>query len=274
MKKGVLILIGMFFIATTIKAENNNKKLNKITFNYSYDDSVNFIELGTEFFIFTNGEFDFNTQNQRGVYISRDYRGRIKRIGNSFVNYDSYGNVIRIGNVFMKYYRGKLTSVGSLKVRYDHWGNPTFYGNVKDNYYNHNGIRINLNIGNIFEYNNSYFSHRDFARHYSKIREDNHFYYYKANPNAKIGKKSQILRRRKLVTNVRKNNTTYRKPITVNSKRKIISNKRSNTSSTRRSATIKKNKHKSIDKRDVKTTSRKPITIKRKIEKKILQKIK
>ncbi|WP_157603635.1 hypothetical protein [Polaribacter atrinae] len=267
MKKGVLILIGMFFLVSTIKAENNKEVPNKIGFNYSYENTVNFVERDVEFFIFTNGEFDFNThytsnRNEIGVFISRDYRGRIERIGNSFINYDRYGNVTRIGNVFMKYYRGQLTDVGNLKIRYDHWGNPKFYGNVKDNYYHYNGLRINLNIGNIFEYNNSYFSHRDFARHYSKIREDNKYYYYKANPNAKIGNKSKILRRRKPAPVTRRSNTTYRKPVTINSNRRTVVGKRNN-STTRRSTTINTNKNGTIDRRNNSTVTRRPTTVTR-----------
>ncbi|QVY65656.1 hypothetical protein [Polaribacter sp. Q13] len=266
MKKGVLILIGMFLIVTTIKAENNKEIPNTIGFNYSYNNSVNFEERGVEFFIFTNGEFDFNThynsyENQRGIQITRDYRGRIERIGNSFINYDSYGNVTRIGNVFMRYYRGKLTDVGNLKVKYDHWGTPRFYGNVKDNYYN--GVRFNLSIGDIFDYNNSYFYHRDFSRNYSRIREDNHYFYYRANTNAKIGNRSQILRRRKPASSIsnkrpntitRRSNTTYRKPSTIDARR-------STNTTTRRPSTV--NTKKSIDRRSSTSTSKRPTNVTR-----------
>ena len=126
MKKGILILLGVFIMVSTTEAKHGKKLSNRISFNYSYQNAVNFEEQGIEFFIFTNGEFDFNSNNnyydshlnrERGIY--RDYKGRITRIGNSFIRYDSYGKVIRIGNIFMKYYRGKLTDVGHLKVRYD-----------------------------------------------------------------------------------------------------------------------------------------------------------
>jgi len=267
MKKGILILMGMFFLVSTTKAENNKEILNNFGFNYSYENTVNFVERDIEFFIFTNGEFDFNThyydnRNQRGIYIARDYRGRIERIGNSFINYDRYGNVTRIGNVFMKYYRGQLTDVGNLKIRYDHWGNPKFYGNVKDNYYHHKGLRINLNIGNIFEYNNSYFYHRDFSRQYSKIREDHNYYYYRANPNAKIGKKSKILRRRKPVPVTRRSNTTYRRQATINNNGRTVIDKRNNTT-TRRPTTVNTQKRGTIDRRNSSTTFRRPTTVTR-----------
>ena len=234
MKKGILILLGVFIMVSTTEAKHGKKLSNRISFNYSYQNAVNFEEQGIEFFIFTNGEFDFNSNNnyydshlnrERGIY--RDYKGRITRIGNSFIRYDSYGKVIRIGNIFMKYYRGKLTDVGHLKVRYDYWGNPTFYGNVRNNYYHYKGLRINLNIGDICSYRDPYFYENHFRINYSRIREDRNYYYYKANTNAKIGKRSRILRRRKPTlissknTPTRNVNNSYRKPSNVNIVRNV-----------------------------------------------------
>ena len=277
MKTRILILLGMFMMVSTVEANHGKKSPNNIGYNYTYENSVNFEERGIEFFVFTNGEFDFNTNfnnsnynnNHRGI--NRDYKGRIIRIGNSSLSYDSYGNVTRIGNVYMRYYRGQLTDVGNLKVRYDYWGNPTFYGTVKNNYYTYNGFKINLNIGDICSYNDAYFYRNDFRRNYSKIREDKNYYYYRANPNATIGKRSKTLRRRKPVSTTykntsskRRNNTTYRKPANVSTRRittpvKRVANttykrpttkvtkkivtpvKRSNTSASKRSTTVKRN---------------------------------
>lgn len=281
MKKGLLIVLGMFLMTSTIEATNSKETTTNIEYNYAYENSVNFEERGVAFFIFTNGEFDFSThyndyyydyngnrvRRASNIRIYRDYRGRIVRIGNSFVNYDNYGNVTRIGNVFMRYNRGKLTSVGNLKVSYDYWGKPAFYGNVKDNYYHYNGLRINLNIGDVFDYNNSYFSHRDFSRNYSKIREDKNYYYYKANPNAKIGSRSKILRRRKLAPTVlhkkpitRSNTTSYRKPIAV-TKRIETKGKRTNNTTYNRPSVVNKKKNESIDKRNSNTFSKRPTKV-------------
>lgn len=286
MKKGVLILLGMFMMVSTVEAKNGNELPNRFWVNYSYNNAVNFVERNVEFFIFTNGEFDFNTNNidtyydyngrrtrNAAVRIKRDYRGRITSIGSVFINYDYRGNVSRIGNVFMRYDRGRLTNVGNLQVRYDRGGYPNFYGEVKDNFYYENGIRINLNIGDIFDYNDVYFSHRDFRNNYSQIREDNNFYYYRANRNAKIGKRSKILKRRKpaskkiirntsarlntktnntyrksksldakrkINTSVKRSNTVTRKPTSANSKRKVTLEKRNNTDSYRKAETSKR----------------------------------
>ena len=281
MKRGLLLLLGMFMMVSTVEAKSGEKLTNRYGFNYSYSNAVNFVERGIEFFVFTNGEFDFDTQlndnyyyNNNRVSISRDYRGRIRRIGSAYVNYDRYGNVTRIGNVFMRYYRGNLTKVGNLRVSYDYWGNPSFFGNVKNNYFNYDGFRINLNLGDICDYNDTYFYRNDFRRNYSRIKEDKNYYYYRANPNAKIGKRSKTLRRRKPAStilnsnkriNTRRNSSTYRKPSTVDTKRNKVTRNRSNTY--RKPITTKR---KEITKNRT-NTYRKPITTKRKIDKKVIK---
>ena len=285
MKKGVLILIGIIMMVSTVEAKNGNELPNRFGFVYSYDNAVNFEERGVEFFVFTNGEFDFNTnyndsyydyngnrrRGNRGVNIDRDYRGRINRIGNAFINYDRNGNVTRIGNVFMRYYRGQLTNVGNLRVRYNYWGNPTFYGAVKNNYYNYNGFRINLNIGDICDYNDDYFYRNDFRTNYTRVREDRNYYYYRANPNAKIGKRSKTLRRRKPASSLknrkslktkRRNNTSYRRPSTLNKKGEVTRRKAND----RRPSSVNTKRSSTLNKRNTSTTSRRTATvIKRKI---------
>lgn len=234
MKKGVLILIGMFMMVSTVEAKNGNYLPNNIGVMYSYDNSVNFIERGVEFFIFTNGDFDFDANfndayynyngvrvRRNNVSIDRDYRGRVRRVGSVGISYDYKGNVSRIGNTYMRYYRNRLTRVGNLNVEYNRFGDPVFYGNVKDNYYYDNGVRINLNLGTIWSYNDAFFFKNDFKRNYTKFREDNRYYYYKSNRNAKIGNKSKILKRRKPVSTNR-NNNTYKK-------REHVSYRKSNT---------------------------------------------
>ncbi|MDY0779819.1 hypothetical protein [Tenacibaculum sp. IB213877] len=216
MKKGILLLLGLVSItavnATTIKTPSS-----KIGVNYRYNDAVTFVERGVQFHVFLNGDFDFNihARNNRyydyngirvnnGLRIERDYRGRIRRVGNVFINYDARGNVKRIGNVFMQYRFGNLSRVGNLKIVYDRWGYPNFNGYVKpgrhyDDYYYNDGLDVNIdiNIGGIFEYDDAYFYKRDFRNNYRQFKEDNNYFYYKTIPNAKIGKKAKIIKRKK-----------------------------------------------------------------------------
>jgi hypothetical protein len=273
MKKGILILIGMFIMVSTVKANTDKKTPNRIEANYAYNNAVNFVEHGIEFYIFTNGDFDFNTLENNSYYdyngsriknnshlrIDRDYRGRITRVENVFISYDYRGNVSRVGSIFIRYYRDRLTKVGDLNVRYDRYGYPVFYGNVRDYYYN-NGIRFSINFGDVCDYNDAYFYRSDFSRNYNRFREDANFYYYKANPNAKIGKRSTIIKRRKPATTIDRNrdikrnsNNSYRKP--SNDKRtEVIKDTRRNTTST-----IDRN----TDKRNANNSYRKPTDDKR-----------
>ena len=292
MKKGVLILLGMFMMVSTVEAKKSNKLSTTIEGNYIYDNSVNFTELGIEFYIFTNGDFDFNTydddfytdhygrriKNNRAVRIDKNYKGQITRIGNAFINYDYRGNVTRIGGISLRYRFGKLTNVGDLRVQYDRWGNPNFYGNVRNFYYD-NGIRFSVNFGDVCNYNDTYFYRSDFKNKYSQFREDKNYYYYKARPNAKIGKRSTILRRRKSATKVdkrkvtkRNSNNSYRKPANDNRKRTLTTVKRSNNTSYRRPSTLTNKIVKPI-KRNHTSSSKKSNTVKRNTKKTTKQKV-
>jgi hypothetical protein len=217
MKKGILIVLGMFLMVSAVEAKNDNYRPKSNKVNYSYENSVPFITRGIEFFVFINGDFDFNSNfsnaysdynNRNNITIARDYNGKIKRVGPVSIAYDFRGNVSRIGAISMKYYRNKLTNVGHLKVRYNRWGNPVFFGNVKNHFYDVNGLKINLNIGVVCSYNDAYFFRNDFRRNYTQFREDSRFFYYKANRNANIGKRNKILKRRKPAASHR-NNTMY-----------------------------------------------------------------
>lgn len=262
MKKGILILLAMFMMVSTVEAKNGNYLPNNNNRIYAYENAVNFVENGVEFFVFTNGDFDFDTRlnntfySRNGIRIAhnntrifRDFRGRINRIGNISIRYDFRGNVARIGNVRMTYFRNRLKNVGNLFVNYDGWGNPFFNGNVRNNFYNYNGVNINVNVGRICNFNDAYFYRPNFRRNYTQIREDNRYFYYKANKRGAAGNRGEILRRRK-PTNfknssnriVRDNNNTYRRPVS-NSKRSV--NNSATTSrrniTTNRSTNLKRN---------------------------------
>ncbi|MFV9550984.1 hypothetical protein [Algibacter sp. PT7-4] len=194
MKKVLLVCASLLIGLTTASATELNKKKRKITINkttkhYYLEQPIVFNERGIEFFIFSDGSFDFNTNannyyyndafykknsrrssiniNHRGpnsniqytsnryantsVSISRDRNGKIRRIGNVFLNYDRHGRITRAGSVFMKYNRGKnsnLHKVGGLKVKFNKYGEIIYTrGHVNqlnninlndDYYYKHN----------------------------------------------------------------------------------------------------------------------------------------
>ena len=208
----------MFLTVSTIEAKKNETVTYNFDINYySYNNAINFFEGGIEFYVFINGDFDFySNHTNRRIRIDRDFQGRIRRIGNVGLRYDFRGNVTRIGNIHINYFRNRLSNVGNLQVQYDRWGQPIFYGNVRNFYYD-NGIRFNVNFGDVCNYNDPYFFRNDFRRNYTQFREDRNFYYYKARPNARIGKRSTIIKRRKQAVvrnnNIirRNNNAIYRK---------------------------------------------------------------
>lgn len=203
----MLVLLG----SVPISAEGNTINPNRYFFTYSYDNAVYFIERGIEFNVFINGDFDFSTRrnnrfrNFRNARIVRDFDGRIRRIGNVNIRYDRRGNVRRIGSVRMTYFRGRLSRVGNLRVRYDRWGYPLFYGNVnsfRDN-------RFNGNVGNIYYFNDPFFSNRNFSRNYVRFREDRNFIYYRAKRNARVNDNNRVIKRRKGET--RKRNSNFKR---------------------------------------------------------------
>lgn len=203
----------------TLEAKKIDNVPNSFNATYFYKDAVNFMERGVEFFIFTNGDFDFEIRsNERRMRIRRNFKGEIRNIGNVYIRYDVQGNVTRIGNISIRYFRGRLANVGDLKVRYDRWEYPVFYGNVRNFYYN-NGVRFNVNFGDICDYNDAYFFKNDFSRNYAQFREDRNFYYYRAHSNARIGKRSTILKRRKPLL-INNNRIKFSKTSSVNSYRR------------------------------------------------------
>lgn len=201
MKKQLILFVSIIFM-TAVNANNLKDYKNKTAINNRYSDAITFIERGIKFHIFLNGDFDFNAHrnNRYGIKIERDRRGKVRSVGNVFINYDYKGNVKRVGNVFMNYRFGQLIKVGNLYIKYDRWGTPNFRGRVKTNRYyyednyNDDSCSIDTSIDHIYDYNDSYFYRRNFRRNHLKIKEDNNFYYYRS----KIGKKNKIIKRRKL----------------------------------------------------------------------------
>lgn len=219
MKKGILLLLGVFMTVSNVEAKKSDHRPELFTLNYySYANTVNFSERGIDFFVFINGDFDFDINYNRNIRINRDFRGRIKTIGNVSVRYDLRGNVTRIGDIYINYFRNRITRVGDLRVSYNRWGTPKFYGNIR-NYYFDNGIRFHVSYGDVCNFNDPFFFKNDFRRNYTHLREDRNFIYYKARPNASIGSRSKILKRRKqsrvheinTKTTRRNSNSSYRK---------------------------------------------------------------
>ncbi|MCH2196014.1 hypothetical protein [Kordia sp.] len=158
MKNFYLLFVGLLLSVTSTQANVMSDQTygseNGLTNRYRYAQPIQFVERGVEFFVFLNGEFDFNTHpvnyrrgrrsyvnttygaprvrtranryNTRnvGVRVEHDHNGRVRRIGNLFINYDRFGRVKRIGSIYMRYHdrHGKLRQIGGLRLKYNRWG--------------------------------------------------------------------------------------------------------------------------------------------------------
>jgi hypothetical protein len=192
MKKITFLVAGIMLLTGTANASEIIKITDEVTrARFSFDEPISFMERGIEFFVFANGEFDFNTrpQDSQGAYffktagrrttnvergrpvnygtlIEHDSFGRVRRIGNTFINYDSRDRVNRIGTVYMRYNRVGLLQVGGLKIVYNRRGDIVdTIGSVKG--FRNTGYVYNNHQGNQFDDD------------YSASNSGDAYYYYK-----------------------------------------------------------------------------------------------
>ncbi|WP_281297674.1 hypothetical protein [Flavobacterium limnophilum] len=188
MRKITLLVASIFLMGGVVaNAGDRNERRSAVDFRNA--DPIVFVERGIEFYIFADGQFDFNTHPSNGglyyrsnkknierrTYVTRDYgvkvehdsKGRIRRVGNVFVNYDAYGRIKRAGSVYMNYNRYALTQVGGLQIIYNHRGQIVdFVGAV-------NGGRDYQYTSNNNDYNNY-----DYSQQNSNAQDD---VYYRTN---------------------------------------------------------------------------------------------
>jgi hypothetical protein len=195
--KTITLLVTSILLATnvTIASELRTITDDFATTRYSINEPISFIERGIEFFVFANGEFDFNTRpddsngdyNYRragnktaerqiptnfGVVIEQDSFGRVRRVGNTFINYDYADRVSRIGSVYMKYNRYALSQIGGMKLVYNRQGEIVdTYGSIKGH---RNGFTFNdYSVASIHNHNNNYeASNQDYVNNYYYYRTD------------------------------------------------------------------------------------------------------
>ncbi len=122
----LILAIAMMSISTLALAEFRPIR-------HRMEDPVKIKVRDVDFYIFPNGEFDFNAHqrhNRRGGYyqsygvrVERDRSGKIRRVGNVYINYNRYAQVSRIGNVFIRYNRrGFIEKIGRKRLRYHRGG--------------------------------------------------------------------------------------------------------------------------------------------------------
>jgi hypothetical protein len=193
MKKITLLVASIFLMGGIVAhAADRNERRSPVDFRNA--DPIVFMERGVEFFIFPDGQFDFNTrpsngemyykqsrrtsavnktygapanfQNRNyGVKIEHDNRGRVRRIGNVMINYDANDRVKRVGSVYMAYNRYALTQVGGLQIIYNRRGQIVdIVGDVKG--------------GRAYQYtqNNNDYNNQDYGHNQNTNNQDDTYY--------------------------------------------------------------------------------------------------
>ena len=156
MKKITLLVASIFVFGGSVVNASEKTDVSverRSSVNFRQTEPIVFTERGIEFFIFPDGQFDFNTRpsngssgglyyknnkkngfnktygaptNRRnenyGVKVEHDYMGRVRRIGNVFINYDANDRIKRVGSVYMTYNRYALERVGGLEIIYNRRG--------------------------------------------------------------------------------------------------------------------------------------------------------
>jgi len=228
MKNNILLIALILGAFTFVSANevNNNETNNIVTSRYDYAQPLKFIERGVEFYVFPNGEFDFNTHprysrsrahgvnintshgaprayhnssnqyqhNDRGVRIEHDHIGRVRRIGSVFINYDSHSRIKRIGSVYMNYNHHLLANIGGLHIYYSrngriHRTSGAIKRNMGCNFCGMNNCSTN-HYGNSHGHNNHGNDHHDshnYDTHNNHGNNNDDLYYYKKK-NEKIKK--------------------------------------------------------------------------------------
>ena len=187
-----LLLFSDGLWASKTSSFDANSQNSRFVSNYGDINPIEFVERGVAFYVFLDGEFDFNTQpnasfyknsnenrtrngrttNTRtlsfsntyygtssGIRIEHDYMGRVRRVGNVFINYDAFGRVKRIGSVYMRYNSFALKQVGGLRIIYNRRGQIIDIVGFVNNF---NSIpNYNFN-GNGHNFNESPITHDDF----------------------------------------------------------------------------------------------------------------
>lgn len=204
MKKITFLVASVLMTTGFINATEVQNTFVKNSMSYYFDEPISFNERGIEFFVFTNGDFDFNTrpedsqgdyfykaagkrgtsiQERRtfnyGTLIEHDSFGRVRRVGNTFINYDNRDRVSRIGSVYMRYNRVGLAQIGGMRIIYNQRGEVVdTVGRIKG--YSNSGYVYNDNcFGNNHYYTTSNYNNNN-----------NDVYYYRSDGSkAKIEEK-------------------------------------------------------------------------------------
>ncbi len=202
-----ILLLGNMALASENTVFSDNTDRRGYSIDYRDAEPIIFKERGIEFMLFPNGEFDFNTRpsgpryfingtygapgtrgyygtSERGTRVEHDNFGRVRRVGNVYINYDAFGRVKRIGSIYMSYNSFAVTKVGNMHIVYDRRGCIVdvfgFINYANGGYfYNPKGIHSTAGNNNFDDdFNN------DFDDDYEN--DEDYYYYRKDGSKAKM----------------------------------------------------------------------------------------
>ena len=198
-----ILLVGNLALASENPVFSDNTNRRGYYIDYRDAEPIIFRERGIEFMLFPNGEFDFNTRpsgpryhvngtngapgtrgyygpSERGIRVEHDNFGRVRRIGNVYINYDAFGRVKRIGTIYMSYNSFAVTKVGNMRIVYDRRGRIVdVYGFI-----NHANGGYNYNPGTHYSSGNGHYDDDDdYGDNYN---DDDYYYYRKDGSKAKM----------------------------------------------------------------------------------------
>ena len=198
-----ILLVGNMALASENPVFSDNTNRRGYYIDYRDAEPIIFKERGIEFMLFPNGEFDFNTRpsgpryhvngtngapgtrgyygtSERGIRVEHDNFGRVRRVGNVYINYDAFGRVKRIGTIYMSYNSFAVTKVGNMRIVYDRRGRIVdVYGFI-----NHANGGYNYNPGTHYSSGNGHYDDDD--DYGDDYNEDNYYYYRKDGSKAKM----------------------------------------------------------------------------------------
>lgn len=212
MKKITLLVVASFILVGSMAYASENPVFSDNTdrrgyyIDYRDAEPIIFRERGIEFMLFPNGEFDFNTRpsgprymingtngapgtrsyygpSERGTRVEHDNFGRVRRVGNVYINYDAFGRVKRIGTVYMSYNSFAVTKVGNMRIVYDRRGRiVSVYGFIN---YTNSGYTYNPRGTHYSGGNGGYgYGDDDYDDDYGS--DDDYYYYRKDGSKAKM----------------------------------------------------------------------------------------
>ena len=198
-----ILLVGNMALASENPVFSDNTNRRGYYIDYRDAEPIIFRERGIEFMLFPNGEFDFNTRpsgpryhvngtngapgtrgyygpSERGIRVEHDNFGRVRRVGNVYINYDAFGRVKRIGTIYMSYNSFAVTKVGNMRIVYDRRGRIVdVYGFI-----NHANGGYNYNPGTHYSGGNGHYDDDDdYGDNYN---DDDYYYYRKDGSKAKM----------------------------------------------------------------------------------------